>query len=101
MNLAQNSDYNIVSSNEVASIICRFTPEMISDVVESSLESKYRSYSPELANIVMSIEENYRMAQTGLPEFSSEIVSQRYNIYLQIIQQVCSAHNLQFIGMNN
>ena len=101
MNLAQNSDYNIVSSNEVASIICRFTPEMISDVVESSLESKYRSYSPELANIVMSIEENYRMAQTGLPEFSSEIVSQRYNIYLQIIQQVCSTHNLQFIGMNN
>ena len=101
MNLAQNSDFNIVSSNEVASIICRFTPEMISDVVETNLETKYRSYSPELANIVASIEENYRMAQAGLPEFSSEIVSQRYNIYLQIIQQVCSAHQLQFIGTDN
>lgn len=101
MNLSQNSDFNIVSSNEVASIICRFTPEMISDVVESNIETKYRSYSPELANIVFSIEENYRMAQTGLPEFSTEIVSQRYNIYLQIIQQVCAAHQLQFIDADN
>ena len=101
MNLAQNSDFNIVSNNEVASIICRFTPEMISDLIESNLETKYRSYSPELANIVVSIEENYRMAQTGLPEFSSEIVSQRYNIYQQIIEQICIAHQLQYVGEDN
>lgn len=101
MNLSQNSDFNIVSSNEVASIICRFTPEMISDIVETNLETKYRSYSPELANIVTSIEQNYKMAQSGLPEFNSEIISQRYNIYLQIIQQVCEAHHLQFIGNDN
>ena len=101
MNLSQNSDFSIVSSNEVASIICRFTPEMIEDIVESNLQSKYRSYSPELANIVSSIEDNYKIAQTGLPEYESEIASQRYNIYLQIIQLICNAHQLQFVGENN
>ena len=98
MNFAQNSDFNVVSGNEVASIICRFTPEMISDLVETNLKSKYRSYSPVLANIVSSIEDTYKVAQTGLPDFSSDIVSQRYNIYLQIIQQVCDAHNLSYTG---
>lgn len=98
MNFAQNSDFNVVSGNEVASIICRFTPEMISDLVETNLKSKYRSYSPILANIVSSIEDTYKVAQTGLPDFSSDIVSQRYNIYLQIIQQVCDAHNLSYTG---
>ena len=98
MNFAQNSDFNVVSGNEVASIICRFTPEMISDLVETNLQSKYRSYSPILANIVSSIEDTYKVAQTGLPYFSSDIVSQRYNIYLQIIEQVCTAHQLSYIG---
>lgn len=98
MNFAQNSDFNVVSGNEVASIICRFTPEMISDLVETNLQSKYRSYSPILANIVSSIEDTYKVAQTGLPDFSSDIVSQRYNIYLQIIEQVCTAHQLSYTG---
>lgn len=101
MNLSQNSDFNIVSSNEVASIICRFTPEMITDLVQNNLSSKYRSYTQELANIVASIETNYRMAREGLPEYSAEISSQRYNTYTQIIQQVCQAHQLQFTGINN
>ena len=30
MNLSQNSDFSIISANEAASIVCRFTPEMLS-----------------------------------------------------------------------
>ena len=97
MILPQNSDYTIMSNNEAASIICRFTPEMIQDIVEEALQNKFRSYSMTLANIVESIETNYKMAQAGIPEYSTEIVSQRYNTYRQIIDMVCNAHQLQYI----
>ena len=66
MILPQNSDYTIMSNNEAASIICRFTPEMIQDIVEEALQNKFRSYSMTLANIVESIETNYKMAQAGI-----------------------------------
>ena len=97
MNLPQNSDYTIMSNNEAASIICRFTPEMVQDVVEDAIINKYRDYSMTLANIVDSIETNYRIAQTGMPEYNSEITSQRYNIYRMIIDQVCQTHQLSYL----
>lgn len=97
MILPQNSDYTIMSNNEAASIICRFTPEMIQDIVEEALQNKFRSYSMTLANIVESIETNYKMAQAGIPEYSTEIISQRYNTYRQIIDMVCNVHQLQYI----
>lgn len=101
MLLPQNSDYTIMSNNEAASIICRFTPEMIQDIVEEALQNKYRDYSMSLVNIVESIETNYKMAQAGIPSYSTEIVSQRYNTYRQIIDMVCAAHQLQYLGGEN
>ena len=101
MVLPQNSDYTIMSNNEAASIICRFTPEMIQDVVEEAINNKFRDYSMTLANIVESLETNFKMAATGVPEYSPEIISQRYNTYRQIIDMVCSAHQLQYIGGEN
>jgi hypothetical protein len=94
MNLAQNSDYQIVSTNEAASIICRFTPDMISDIVSEAITNKYRSYSPSMPNIVGAIETNIRMAQTGLPDYTNELASQKNDIYIQIINMVCTAHGL-------
>lgn len=101
MLLPQNSDYTIMSNNEAASIICRFTPEMIQDIVEESINNKYREYSMVLSNIVESIETNYKMAQAGIPEYSTEITSQRYDTYRHIINMVCSAHQLQYVAPEN
>lgn len=97
MNIAQNSDYAIISTNEAASIICRFTPDMIQNIVDEALENKYRNYSQTLSNIVESIETNYKMMQAGVPEYSAEIDSQRVLTYQQIIDKICTYHNLQFL----
>lgn len=97
MNMSQNSDYFVVSTKEAASIISRFTPEMVQDTVEEVLQNKYRNYSMTLANIVESIETNYRLAQSGIPEYSTEVASQRNDTYLQIINMVCSAHQLRYL----
>lgn len=101
MNLSQNSDFSIISANEAASIVCRFTPEMIEDLVEDALNNKYRNYSMSMTNIVEVIEQNYKVSLSGIPEFSSEINSQRCDIYSQVIDMVCKAHNLTYIGNEN
>ena len=68
MNIPQNSDFMIVSNNEAASIICRFTPEMIEDIVQEQLQNKFRSYSVILSNIVESIDTNSKMTMAEIPE---------------------------------
>lgn len=98
MNFSSNSDYEVISQNEATSIICRFTPEMIDDIVDEALNTKYRSYSPVLSNIVDVIENTYKLAATGIPEFTSEINSQRNDIYIQIINKVCNFHNITFLN---
>lgn len=97
MFLSQNSDYSIISSNEAASIICRFTPEMIQNIVDEALTNKYRNYSQTLSNIVESLETNYKMMKNGLPDYANEIEEQKTQTYMQIINKVCTFHNLQFI----
>lgn len=96
MNFSQNSDYSIISNSEAASIICRFTPEMISDAVQEAIQNKYRDYSLTLSNIVDSIELTYKAAMAGIPEYSPELQSQRHDNYIQIINNVCGAHQLGF-----
>ena len=96
MNLAENSDYAIVSNNEAASIICRFTPEMIEDVANDALISKGREYSTTLVNLVDSLEVNYKMSIAGLPEYSNELFSAREDSYRHIMNIICNAHQLQY-----
>lgn len=98
MNLAQNSDLIIVSDSEAASIICRFTPEMIHDIVEEAIQNKYRSYSMTLANIVGSLESNFKIASAAVPDYTNEVLSQREDSYRQIIAMVCNAHQLSYVA---
>ena len=97
MVLSQNSDYSIISNNEAASIINRFTPEMIQNIVDEALENKYRNYSQTLSNIVESLETNYNIMKGGLPDYTNEIEEQKIQTYYSIINKVCSYHNIAFL----
>lgn len=101
MNFADNSDYTIVSNNEAASIICRFTPEMIEDTVRSAISTKYNNYSMSLVNIVEALETNYKMSFVGLPEYKGEINSSREDSYRNIMNLICQAHNLKYVLREN
>lgn len=93
-NFSNNSDYMVVSTNEVASIISRFTPEMIDDIIQDAIQNKFRSYSPRLVNIVESIEQNYKYSIAALPDYTNELRSSRQDTYKQIIYKICSIHNI-------
>lgn len=101
MNFPQNSDYTVVSNNEAASIICRFTPTMIEDIIREALNTKFTDYSYNCYNLVDTLETNYQMAVNGMGEYSSDIMRDRHDNYIRIINMVCNAHNLQYVYDDN
>lgn len=93
-----NSDYSVVSNNEAASIINRFTPEMIDDIINNALANKFRNYTNQLINIVAAIDQNQKIAISALPDRANEIKQTMDELYMNIINKICAAHNLTFIG---
>lgn len=96
-NLSNNSDYMVVSSNEVASIISKFTPDMILDIIENAMDNKYKSYSPKLVNIIESLETDFISSINQLPEYKTEIKNTRDDIYRQILTKILQLHDLSLM----
>ena len=96
-NFANNSDFMVVSTNEVASIISRFTPEMINDIIENAIQNKFRTYSPCLVNTDESIEQNFKNDIATVPEYANEIRSNRHECYKQILYLICNFHNIDLL----
>lgn len=95
MNSSVNSDYVAISTNEAASIIGKFSIEMIDDIVDQAMETKLRSYSPRLLNVVDALEQQFKSDLAQFPQLANGIDQNRKNIYTHIIYKVLSAHNLQ------
>ena len=95
MDLSCNSDYAVVSSNEATSIICRFSPDMISDVIDDVLVNKYRNYAPQLVNLPKSIDTAMKLSKDGLPDYTNEINQKADELYATIINKLCGFYNLQ------
>lgn len=96
-----NSDYSVVSNAEAASIINRFTPEMVEDVIDNALANKFRNYTNQLINIVAAIDQNQKLAMNSLPDKTNEIKQATDELYLHIIHKICNAHNLTFTGKDS
>lgn len=95
-NFSANSDYMVVSTNEVSSIISRFSPDMISDIIEEAIANKYRSYSPRLVNLVESLEQNYKTDMAALPDYVNEIRNNREELYKFILSTIGPKHQIWF-----
>lgn len=96
---SNNTDYTILTEAEITSILNNFDEDMIYDIVETSLNNKYRDYTQNLSNIVYSLENNFKMQieQYGIQELQGK----RISIYNNIIKQLCEYHNLQFNEYEN
>ena len=66
MAIPQNSDYDVVSFSEVASIINHFSPEMIEDIVTRGLESRQVFTGGNPYNLPMALEANYNSIKMQL-----------------------------------
>lgn len=101
MALQQNTDYEVVSFAEVASIINHFTPEMIDDIITKAIANTEINYSQALPNIPQALESNYKQQITKYPEFSSDLNNSKNGLYQTIIFKLCNSFGLGYTGSDD
>lgn len=98
MALHQNTDYEVASFAEVASIINHFTPEMIEDIIDKAIANNEINYSQSLPNIPQAIEATYKQQMERLPQFSADMIAQKTSLYYSIIEKLTRCFGLQYTG---
>lgn len=94
-----NHVYNMVAEGEVAELLSNFSNAYIMDVIDSNLKNRF-AYNPTISNpnIVNSYEMNFKDMLSRFPTDSENIISIRYETYLNIINKICSSFNIQYVG---
>lgn len=87
--------YNIVSDNQLASILSYFDPDYIYNIVTNSLRYKFRPYNPPLPNLVNSLEMDYKATFENYPE-TEETKQSRFAAYTNIIKIICDTHDIDY-----
>ena len=91
-----NTEYGIVSDNEIASILGNFSPDMILDMLDNILSDKLRPYSSNIGNLVAAYESNYVATVAQYPILSDNLLRLRQEVYEAIMHKICSYHNLEY-----
>lgn len=96
MSVAQNNHiFNIVSENQIATILSHFN----SDYIMNSIIEKIRSrnfYSMNNPNVVYSYELNFKQIKSFYPNDVQNIDAVRVQTYQEIIDILCRYHGLSF-----
>lgn len=92
--ISNNVDFGIVSDSEIMSIIANFSDDMVMDIIRRNSDNKFRPYQHYVGNLISAIESTFKLNQEGYPQFNSEILDRRNEIYSNIISFLCSTHSL-------
>jgi hypothetical protein len=89
----------MVAEGEVAELLARFNNSYVMDVIDNFISNRY-AYNPTLSNpnIVNSYEINFKDMLVNYPSDAESIMSIRNEVYLTIINKICSAFNVQYLG---
>lgn len=82
--------------NQLAGILTRFNTDYVLDVVEDSLENRFRLYDLPMPNMIYSYEANFKQLTDNFSSNVDLIAETRLNTYNQIINKVCDFYNLAF-----
>lgn len=92
--IANNTEFGIVSDSEIVSIISNFSDDMIMDILRRNSENKFRPYQYYVGNLINAIESSFKANQENYPQFFAENMERRNEMYTNILQSLCSLHNL-------
>lgn len=92
--ISNNVDFGIVSDSEITSIISNFSDDMIMDIIYKNSANKFRPYQHYVGNLVGAIETTFRTNLENYPEFQNETIARRNEVYLQILNSLCTTHGL-------
>lgn len=92
--ITNNTEFGIVSDSEIASIIANFSDDMIMDIVDKNSLEKFKPYQIYTGNLIFAMESDFKTNIESLPQFNSEILQRRNEIYTKILERLCSLHRL-------
>lgn len=87
--------YNIVSDNQLASILSYFDSDYIHSIVDNSLQCRFRPYNPPMPNLVNSLEMDYKSVINQYTE-TEESKQIRYSSYCDIIRIICDRCDIDY-----
>lgn len=92
--ITNNTEFGIVSDSEITSIISNFSDDMIMDIIHTNAENKFRPYQYYVGNLIASIESTFKANQEDYPQFYSENMARRNEMYSKILIALCKLHGL-------
>ena len=87
---------NINIDNQLAGILSQFNDDYIMEIIDDSLNNRLRIYDLPMPNIVYSYEMTFKNLTEGFSTNIEDISNTRLRVYGNIINKLCSAHNLIF-----
>lgn len=92
--ITNNTEFGIVSDSEIMSIISNFSDDMIMDIIMKNSENKFRPYQHYVGNLITAIESEFKSNEENYPQYFSETMQRRNELYLNILNKLCSLHGL-------
>lgn len=96
MSLPLNSDYDIISTAEVSSIIDKYSPEMLNISLNGVLQTKETYHNIPIGNMIEAFEHNFKRDLERIPQYQADMLERRAELYTSITEKVCAAHNMTF-----
>lgn len=92
--LSNNTEYSVVTNAEVSDVIAHFSDEMIMDILDKNMLYNRISSTPK-ANLVYSLEEDFKKCLELYPAYSEEILKKRFGIYSLIIERISQYYGIR------
>ena len=92
--LSNNTEYSVVTNAEVSDVIAHFSDEMIMDILDKNMLYNRISSTPK-ANLVYSLEEDFKKCLELYPAYNKEILDKRFEIYSLIIQRISQYYGIR------
>lgn len=87
---------NINTDATLVAILSRFSSDYIMDVINNSIDNKFRPYGDPAPNIVYGYEEQFKYLTDGFSSNVDQIAVTRRDTYLDIINTLCERYGLTF-----
>lgn len=93
--------YNIIAEGEIANYLAQYNENYVYDVINQNIANRF-AYNTTVSNpnIVNSFEMNFRAMATQFPTDVENVQSVRQETYEKIVNTICTAFNLQYVGDN-
>lgn len=88
--IANNSEYNISTENEISIIISHFNSQFIFDVIKDNINKRFEYTQLSMSNIPASFEQNFKQLMVQYPSDVQRIDATRIETYKEIIQILCN-----------